>query len=378
MWTRYFFIRDNNIEADPAIVAEWNHLLTDDIHSLAASRGGRDVEPLLDCEWNQGSPYNKLCPEDPAGPGGHVWVGCVATAMAQIMYYWRYPETGTGSHCYTPGNMSYGQQCANFGATEYQWGGMINSVDSKNPIPNAELQYHCAVSMNMNFSPSGSGAYSFMVPNSLHSYFRYNSAQYLDKSDYNTTSWINILKSEFDLGRPLYYSGFSNEGGHAFVCDGYQDNDFHFNFGWSGNSNGYYSLYDVGGFNQGQAIVRYFMPTDPGYPYHQTGTKVITLKSGSITDGSGPVEDYLDNNTATWIIDPQTIQDSITDITLIFSRFETAPGDYVRIYDGGIIRCRAAGRTDRVGNPGIDNNHGQQDVYRVRDRWKHNNQWLVC
>ena len=65
--------------------------------------------------WDQGSPYNMYCPEDDAGPGGHAWVGCVATAMAQIMYYWRYPETGTGQHCYIPGNYSYGQQCADFG-----------------------------------------------------------------------------------------------------------------------------------------------------------------------------------------------------------------------------------------------------------------------
>lgn len=330
------YIRENSISAEADVVSDWQRLTTGDISILNVNRGSRSVEPLLSNMWNQDHPYNVMCPEDEQGPGGHVYVGCVATAMSMIMYYWRYPETGTGQHCYTPGHISYGQQCANYGNTEYQWEGMNNSIDSKNPFPNAELQYHAAVSVNMNFSPNGSGSQSFLVPGALSSYFRYNSAQYVEKNNYPTTTWYNMLKDELDIGRPLYYSGYnSTDGGHAFVCDGYQGNDFHFNFGWSGYSNGFYSLSSVGGFNLGQAAVRYFYPTETDYPYHASGDIMLTQKSGSFTDGSGPINSYLNNNTATFIIDPQTEEDSITDITLEFIEFDVHSSDYVRVYDGG-------------------------------------------
>jgi hypothetical protein len=328
------YIRQNQITALPEINAKWDELLSSNIASLSITRE-RDVEPLLSSTWDQGSPYNILCPEDPQGPGGHTWVGCVATAMAQIMYYWRYPENGTGSHCYTP-SLVYGQQCADFENTFYQWDGMINSIDNKNPIPNAELQYHCAVSVNMSFSPSGSGSQSYLVPQRLDLFWRYNDAEYLEKQNFPNATWISMLKAEIDVAHPLYYSGYSpSQGGHAFVCDGYQGDNFHFNFGWSGSGNGYYSLTNVGGFYQGQAIVRYFVPSDTDYPYINTGDITITQKSGSFTDGSGPVEDYASNTNATWLIDPQTIEDSITSVTVEFTYFDVAAGDSVRIFDGG-------------------------------------------
>jgi hypothetical protein len=188
----------------------------------------------------------------------------------------------------------------------------------------------------MMFSPDGSGAYSQNVPGSLNQYFRYNNAQYKEKQDYSPAGWISLLKADIDLGKPMYYSGYNSDyAGHAFVCDGYQGDNFHFNFGWSGSANGYYSIYDVGGFNLGQACVRNFAPSDVNYPYHHTGTTNFTSMSGSITDGSGPVENYLDNNTTYWLIDPQTIYDSITSITLTFSVFDLLPGDSVKVYNGG-------------------------------------------
>ncbi|MBW6460242.1 MAG: C10 family peptidase [Bacteroidales bacterium] len=328
-------VRDNNLEPTPAFAAIWKELRTDDIALVPITRE-RDVAPMLFSTWDQGYPYNILCPADPNGPNGYVWVGCVATAMAQIMYYWRYPETGTSQHCYTPSNPSYGQQCANFSQTQYKFDGMINSIDNRNPQPNAELQYHCAVSVNMSFSPNGSGSYSFIVPDRLNLFWRYNNAQYREKQNYSNSGWINLLKADIDQGYPLYYSGFnSSQGGHAFVCDGYQGDNFHFNFGWSGSGNGYYTLSNVGGFSQDQACVRNFVPSDPNYPYHNTGTKILTQKSGSFTDGSGPIANYLDNITASWLIDPQTIYDSITSITLNFSSFDVLSGDSVKIYDGG-------------------------------------------
>jgi hypothetical protein len=357
------YVRDNQIAAQPEITAQWEELLSDNITSMTITRD-RDVAPLLSSTWDQGSPYNILCPEDPAGPGGHVWVGCVATAMAQIMYYWRYPETGTSSHCYTP-SPTYGQQCADFANTHYGWEGMINSIDNKNPYPNAELQYHCAVSVNMGFNPNGSGAQSYLVPNRLDAFWRYNDAEYLEKSGYSQTNWINLLKAEIDVMHPLYYSGYTtaNEG-HAFVCDGYQGNNFHFNFGWSGSGNGYYALTDVGGFYLGQACVRYFVPSDAAYPYINTGNVTITYKSGSFEDGSGPVENYADNLDATWLIDPQTVQDSISKITLNFVRFDLLAGDSIKVYNGGTTSAPLLGSYSGTTLPPTLNSTGNKMLIR--------------
>jgi len=131
----------------------------------------------------------------------------------------------------------------------------------------------------------------------------------------------------------MYYSGYSNAGGHAFVCNGYQEDYFHFNFGWGGSSDGFYTLLDVNGFNQGQGAVMDTYPTG-NYPNHATGDHVITQFSGSIVDGSGPLENYQNDANCTWLIDPQTAEDSVSNITIKFTRFETEANDYIRIYDG--------------------------------------------
>lgn len=327
------YIREDGIHQDLETQSAWNHILTEDITTLNTGRSNRDVEPLAShILWDQDDPYNLLAPEDPAGPGGHCYAGCVATAMSMIMYYYRYPETGTGQHTYNCA--PYGNQHANFGDTYYQWDGMQDEIDNHYPIPNAELQYHCGVSVNMQFSPNGSGSYSYMVPNRLDVFWRYNDAVYLEKQNYTQTAWINILKGQIDQGKPLYYSGSSTSGGHAFLCDGYQGDEFHFNFGWSGYNNGYYTLSSVGGYYLGQACVRDFYPSDPDYPYHADGMYVVEHISGSFTDGSGPIEDYLNNQNASWLIDPQTEEDSVTNIKVYFTQFDLESGDYVRIYDG--------------------------------------------
>ncbi len=327
------YIHEEGIQQDLETQTSWNQLLTDDISTLNTTRSNRDVEPLAShILWNQDYPYNLLAPADPAGPGGHCYAGCVATAMSMIMYYYRYPINGTNEHTY---NCSpYGNLHADFENTYYQWDGMQNVIDNHNPVPIAEIQYHCGVSVNMQYSPSGSGSQSYMVPNRLDVFWRYNDAQYLEKSDYNQTAWINILKGDIDQSMPLYYTGCSTSGCHAFLCDGYQGDEFHFNFGWSGSGNGYYTLSNVGGYYLYQSCVRNFYPSDPNYPYHADGADTITQMSGSFTDGSGPIDDYLNNQSASWLIDPQTEKDSVTNIQIDFTEFDLESGDYLRIYDG--------------------------------------------
>jgi hypothetical protein len=353
------FIRDNDLEAEEKVAEDWAGLSSNDPVLAPGSEKERDVEPLLLCHWNQGSPYNDLCPEDPAGPGGHAYVGCVATAMAQIMYYWRYPEVGLGYNCYW--SDWYGELCADFGSTYYQWGGMINGIDYYNTYPNAELQYHCAVSVDMNFTPYGSGAYSFMVPERLWMYWGYYNAEYLMKDEWSYEDWIDMLYEEIDAGHPVYYSGFNeNYEGHAFVCDGYQGEDFHFNFGWGGSANGYYSLYYIYGFSEGQSIVRYFVPSDPAYPYLANGDMIFTGKSGSFTDGSGPVDDYINNQEASWLISPPITDDSIASITLSFFRFDLAEGDSLKVFDGATISDSLLGAYTGNEIPGMLNSTGHE------------------
>jgi len=216
------------------------------------------VEPLTDhIKWNQDSGWNELCPADANGPGGHVYAGCVATAMAIVMKYWNYPIQGSGSHGYTPSGYDY--QFADYENTTYFWSYMD---DTRPNYYSALLQYHLGVSVDMMYSPDGSGAYSHDVPDALENYFGYSSSiEFLQRNNYSDPEWITVLQEQLNQALPMYYSGCSNSGCHAFVCDGYDsDNYFHFNFGWGGSNNGFYLLDNVGGYSQWNGVVRNIIP----------------------------------------------------------------------------------------------------------------------
>ena len=118
---------ENSVPADENITSAWKRLLTTDITQLQTTdKSIMDVAPLLTSNWDQGFPYNSMVPMDASCSGfnGHVTVGCIATAMAQIMYYWRWPNTGVGSHTDTHHN--YGTLYADFASTTYDWDGMTN------------------------------------------------------------------------------------------------------------------------------------------------------------------------------------------------------------------------------------------------------------
>ncbi len=229
------------------------------------------VGPLVQTKWGQGSPYNNLCPYD-YNAGQRAVTGCVATAMAQIMKYWGYPIVGNGSHSYT--HSDYGTLSANFANTNYKWSSMPNTLTNSSSSVEKEavatLMYHCGVAVEMDYSPTESGAYTIATwlqqlmgetdaVTALNNYFRYTAEGY-ERSDYTATSWISLLKNELNNARPILYSGSGNDGGHAFVCDGYNDNDqFHFNWGWNGQGDGYFltNALNVGNynFNSSQDIV---------------------------------------------------------------------------------------------------------------------------
>jgi photosystem II stability/assembly factor-like uncharacterized protein len=210
---------------------------------------GKDVDPLLTTTWDQGCYYNALCPTDPAGPCDHVPVGCVATAMSQIMKYHNFPPQGVGEYTYSHPN--YGNQTANFGNTAYDWASMPDNVSSNNTAV-ATLCYHAGVSVNMNYTSSSSYSFSEFVHRALVDFFNYNpDIQIHYQKDYpDVEAWKNLLRNDLDKQLPIYYSGNGDVGGHAFVCDGYKlaDETFHFNWGWSGIYNGWFV---IGNLNPG-------------------------------------------------------------------------------------------------------------------------------
>jgi hypothetical protein len=325
-------IRNHKHPADQTTNDLWSQLKTGTFNGSDVK--SRDVAPLLVSQWNQDCQYNELCPSDAAGPCGHVYAGCVATAMGQVMYYWRFPETGNGTYSYyiSP----YGTQSVNFGATTYKWNEMRGDINSSH-IELARLLYHAAVSVGMSFSPSGSGANSDDVPSALKNKFRYQSANYRSKISYSTTNWNNLLKGNLDNKLPIYYSGSGSGGGHAFVCDGYQGTDyFHFDWGWSGYYNGYFYLNNMnpGGndFNSWQAAVVDIYPPTASYPAYCTGQKTLTALAGSFDDGSSPKYEYQANSNCSWLIQPSVPVDYIQ---LTFEYFDTeSANDIVTIYGG--------------------------------------------
>lgn len=271
---------EKELKPTPEIASQWQSL--QNCGKLNNKRAAV-VGPLVQTKWNQNSPYNLYAPAASGGPGGRCYAGCVATAMSQVMKYWDHPAQGTGSHSYyCPG---YGQLSANFGATTYQWDLMPNSLSgaTQEQIEAvATLMYHCGVAVNMGFAPDGSGAFSQDVPGAMASYFDYNYCVQKQRNSYSLANWINLLKAEFDLGRPVYYSGHSDEGGHAFVADGYDEEDFiSFNFGWSGSDDNFYAVDAIDYSSSAAAIFNYV----PSHVYNNTvqaPTNVTAVKTSDV------------------------------------------------------------------------------------------------
>ncbi|MBK6345173.1 MAG: C10 family peptidase [Bacteroidales bacterium] len=322
-----------NVLPTAEISEKWTYLMNYHPELQNNLRVTTQVSPLLSTTWDQGARYNELCPEDNGGPGGHVWSGCVATAMSQVINYWRFPLQGTGSHGYYS---DYGYLFVNFGESTYDYNQMNPNIGGENNFEMAEIQYHCGVAVDMMYSPNGSGAYSWDAVQVLEENFGYSSQISLElKEDYSDSQWADLLMENLDNGWPMYYHGFGS-GGHAFNVDGYQGTDyFHFNWGWSGSYNGYYYLNNLnpGGnnFSEGQGAIVNFIPGN-NYPYYCNGVTTLTRHNGTLEDGSGPVDPYVAGLNCGWLIAPE---DSISNLTLIFDKFDVSQGvDVLNVYDG--------------------------------------------
>ena len=285
---------NQHLEATPEIAAQWELLQSGQWRD---SKDAQTVAPIITAKWGQGSPYNALCP--PNTP-----VGCVAVAMGQVMHHWRYPEHGIGSHSYTNNGITHN---VDFSSATYNWDAMPNSCSSANNDV-ATLLYHCGVAIETSYTSSISSAYVLYSPahpynaeTALKENFGYSSDAHGElRSRYDKETWMAMLKSNLEAGIPIIYNGYNSSyaGGHCFICDGYDANDFfHFNWGLKGNYDGYFEIDDMTPSNQdfsyNQGAILDLVPTTDGiaenstqkilvYPNPTTGVFTIECKNTNL------------------------------------------------------------------------------------------------
>lgn len=227
-----------------------------------------DVSPIISSVWGQGTPFNDKCPTGTPS-------GCVATAMAQIMNHYKYPNKGNGRFSYTTRTRWYNCSC-DFSNTNFIWDNIkldySNEPNNTSRAAVADLLYACGVSVSMDYDKDGSGAYCVDIPFALSEYFRYNkNIICINRSYYSTSEWYSLLSKELTEGRPVIYTGVdSRTGGHAFIVDGSRSEDgkVHVNWGWNGKFDGYYHLDamnpDKYKFSSNQNMIIHITPDDTG------------------------------------------------------------------------------------------------------------------
>jgi hypothetical protein len=252
-----------------------------------AATNRANIANLIPSKWNQFAPYNNLVVSETKRQLGNnapeFVTGCVATAMAQIMYKYKYPSRGIGSHTYSPANYSNLTFSANFGETTYDWSHMTDTYSSNSTSTSenavATLMFHAGVSIDMNYNTQrngGSSASGEYIGKTLINYFGYDKSVRNEFREYYTDeAWEKLVYDELAEGRPVLYSGrVENGGGHQFICDGYEDGLFTINWGWGGLYDGNFPLTGTGAllpegqgaggsdgaYTEGQMIILSVMP----------------------------------------------------------------------------------------------------------------------
>lgn len=337
----------------------WDHYLASDFTPFYASKSNDScVEPLVTTLWTQERYYNTKCPYNPRNKmsdDNRAPVGCVALTMANILYYYRYPDHGNGSVYYIPreydeeGNLTYTypMQSVNYSQETYDYDYMSNSLDIYDGEL-ARLIYDCGVSVRMSYGWDGSGSQSEYALEALQDHFFFSDkAQFKVISDVVGTDqslmsvWIDMAKNELNQHRPLFFSGRSAQaGGHAWIVDGYTTignaTYFHVNWGWAGNSNGFYlinrqSTQNAGIFNEdgSNSMMISLMPDSNEIVKPAESYKRITASFGTISDGAGNMK-YAKNSNRRWLL---ACPDA-TAYTFQFSKLKVKEGDKVTIYNG--------------------------------------------
>ena len=270
------------------------------------SHNTTDIDPLITSTWNQDEPFNNLCPAYSGNT--RAATGCVATAMAQVMNYHRWPTSPTAA---IPGYItdSYSLNLSTLPAVTFDRDNMLDSYSGSYTTEQgtavATLMQYCGWSLEMDYGPE-SGATTDMVATALTNYFDYNStAKFVSRSFYTAAKWADLIYYELANGRPVVYGGMSTGGGHEFVCDGYKYisgyDFFHINWGWGGLSDDYFVLSaldpdaqgiggstSTDGFCSGQDAVIGIQPSTGTGSIANITPNVIDLTVNSMTPSSNP------------------------------------------------------------------------------------------
>lgn len=246
----------------------------------------KSIGPIMNTHWNQFFPYNKQTYSMPTG--------CVATAMAQIMFHHKWPAQGVGSNKYHSSTLSR-ELSADFTKSQYKWDKMLPSYgynDDKNTEACdavALLMHDIGIAFNMQYTRNGSGAYSDKAAEGMKKHFNY-STSLLKKTNEGTAQFTNIIRNELANSFPVYISGNPKVGGegHAWVVEGIDEDDLlYMNFGWGGQADGYYSLHSLavaktGAEFNGRALT------------FGTGIEIVLVHPNK--EGSKPIDnEYTDN-----------------------------------------------------------------------------------
>ena len=260
------------------------------------------IEPLITTHWDQDSPFNNMAPYVINSKDDTVRcvTGCVATAMAQLMNFYKYPDaTIADIPGYTSRSNSFEIDPIPAGTT-IDWDNMADTYD-KNSTPAqcdavAMLMYLCGVSVRMDYGVSSSG--SSLSEYTLIKYFGYGGhARYVEKKNYSSLAWFNLIYNELAEGYPMYSDG----GSHAYVIDGYDgDNMFHFNWGWGPGSDGYYLL---------SSVSEYYPDGTTGSTTSYTSGQGVIIGLRAATDGNSSAESTVK---LTQCINDSTLEVQIT------------------------------------------------------------------
>ena len=235
------------------------------------------IGPLIQTKWNQGNPYNYLCP---LITGKHAVTGCVATSFAQLMYYHKYPtESCAPIPAYSTNTQDKDGKKITLDVpalpvTTFDWDNMIDDYNPINPETGkkyvggtdaqqaavATLMQYCGSSIEMMYGLGTSSAYNEAIPFALKTYFGYDGGvSHAYRKNYSYAGWVDLIYNELAASRPVILGGQAAGGGHSFICDGYDTNDhagadgdyFHMNWGWGGSSDGYFLLSVLQPWEQG-------------------------------------------------------------------------------------------------------------------------------
>lgn len=248
-------------EIDSAIFINSHSTLSrkKEIRQASSTNTRRNIDDMITTKWDQGWPYNAAIPLPSPESTERSTTGCVPTAIAQIMNYWKWPAAGRGEYEYEYDDKIYS---ADFGSTTYDWTNMADDYSYGNPNQTqidavSTLMYHVGVAFHSYYFPESEEGtatdqgktdyYSLNLISDLVQYFDYDKGMdYLYREDFPEEQWESILYNELASGRPVYYSGVHGDTGvgHAFVCHGYSAslNMFSINWGWSGEGDGYFAI----------------------------------------------------------------------------------------------------------------------------------------